>query len=233
MPKLAYKKYELILTDIVLFNLALLLSFFIRFDVSWSMYSKYMHYSYFIIITIISITVLHYSGLYNKMWQYASIGEVVSVLKSSFYINLGLVLFIFLSQRAFPRSVIFINFLLNIFVLGASRFGFRFFTDFLNSQDIDGERTKVLIIGAGDAGEIIIREMQKHPELKKEVIGLIDDNPHKHNLEIHGVKVMGTRKNIPEIVESYAVDEIIIAIPSAHGKDIKQIYEYCNETDAK
>ena len=120
-----------------------------------------------------------------------------------------------------------------IFFLGGSRFALRILRDYIISQNSHGAKNRVLIIGAGDAAEIIIREMQKHPELEKEIVGLIDDDPAKKNLEIHGKEVLGDRNKIPEIIEDYSVDQVIIAIPSAEGNTIREFYELSNKKDVK
>ncbi|MEJ6952483.1 polysaccharide biosynthesis protein [Natronospora cellulosivora (SeqCode)] len=225
-----YKKKRLIIVDVILLNLALVLSFFIRFDGEWY---NHFDYRFFIVISVSSFIVLFFSNLYKKIWKYASIGELKSIVKVSVLINLLLILYVFFAMRSFNRSILLVNFLLDVFLLGGSRFGLRLLKDHLSHQKILGARTRVLVIGAGDAGEIIIREMNKHPELKKDIIGLIDDDPQKINLEIHGVKVLGNRDNIPEVIKSYGVDEIVIAIPSASGDEIKEIYEFCNQDNVK
>ncbi|NLM97567.1 MAG: hypothetical protein GX175_08170 [Halanaerobiaceae bacterium] len=168
------KKTKLILVDVFLLNLSLAVSFFMRFDTAWL---SYFDYSHFIILSLVGFAVLYYSNLYNKLWRYASVEELFSIIKASIAINLLLVFYIFIARTSFPRSVILSNFMVDIFVLGISRFVLRIFTDYITRTVVHGSGTRVLIIGAGDAGEIIIREMNKHPEMKKHVIGLIDDDP--------------------------------------------------------
>lgn len=113
------------------------------------------------------------------------------------------------------------------------RFALRLLKDFLNRNQNNKSKNRVLIIGAGDAAEMIIREMQKHPEIGKRIIGLVDDDPAKQALEIHGYKVLGKTKKIPQLIEEYDVDEVIIAIPSAEGKTIKRFYELSNKKNVK
>jgi len=92
---------------------------------------------------------------------------------------------------------------------------------------------RLLIIGAGDAGEVIFREIRKHPELGYKVIGFIDDDLKKVGRKIHNLKVLGTRKDIGKIVSREDINEIIIAIPSASGKIVREIISYCERTKAK
>jgi len=167
------------------------------------------------------------------MWQYASMAELYSILKITAIINTAFIIYLYFSTISFPRSIVIINGMTEIFFLGGSRFALRILRDYIISQNSHGAKNRVLIIGAGDAAEIIIREMQKHPELEKEIVGLIDDDPAKKNLEIHGKEVLGDRNKIPEIIEDYAVDQVIIAIPSAEGNTIREFYELSNKKDVK
>jgi FlaA1/EpsC-like NDP-sugar epimerase len=220
-----YKKERLIFLDLILLNSALVFSFILRFNGDWLIY---FNYSYMFIISVIGLGVLYYSNLYNKLWKYASISELKSVLKVSIAINLLVVIYLFFFQVDFPRSILIINGILEVFFLGGLRFLLRLLRDLSCCSIVRGDRINVLIIGAGDAAEITIREMQKHPEIKKEIIGLIDDDLTKKNLEIHGKKVLGNRLLIPQIIKRYDIKEVIIAIPSAKGKDIKKLYELSN-----
>ncbi len=230
LEKIYRRKSALIVIDIILLNLALFISFLLRFN--GDVFS-YLDFTYFLILTLIGFIVLYFSDLYNRIWQYASIGELLLIFKVSMLINLLLVFYIFIFRSSFPRSVLLINLMTDIFLLGALRFGLRLLKDYSVNNNLLVPRTRVLIIGAGDAGEIIIREMNKHPELGKKIIGLIDDDPGKTNLEMHGLKVLGNRYDIPKVIEKYAVDEVIIAMPSAPGKDIKEIYNLSVQSNVK
>lgn len=225
-----YKKPRLIVVDVILLNLALLIAFFMRFDAGWAIY---LHYTYFIVITVIGFIVLYFSNLYNKMWQYASIGELFSIVKVSVIINLIIVLYVFFTRTSLPRSILMINFIVDIFLFGISRFGLRLLREHLIGTEQRHISARVLIVGAGDAAEILIREMNKHNELGRYIVGLIDDDPAKKKLEIHGKQVLGNRYDIPEIIDKYNIDEVVIAIPSARGKEIKGIYELANQDDVK
>ncbi|ADQ14063.1 polysaccharide biosynthesis protein [Halanaerobium hydrogeniformans] len=225
-----YKKPRLIIIDLLLINFALIFSFMLRFDENWL---QYFRFSYFIAITIISFVILYFSSLYNKMWQYASMSELYSIFKAALAINFVFVIYLYFFRVAFPRSIIAINLMSNIFLLGGFRFSLRLLKDFLNRNQNKKSKSRVLIIGAGDAAEIIIREMHKHPELGKKIVGLVDDDPDKQSLEIHGYEVLGKTKKIPQLIEEYDVDEVIIAIPSAEGKTIKRLYKLSNKKDVK
>lgn len=225
-----YKKPRLIVIDLLLINLAVLFSFILRFDEAWL---QYFELNYLAAITVISFFVLYFSSLYNKMWQYASMSELYSIFKATIIINILFVIYLYFFRVAFPRSIVAINLMTDIFLLGGMRFGLRLLKDFLNRNQTNKSQSRVLIIGAGDAAEMIIREMQKHPEIGKRIIGLVDDDPAKQKLEIHGHQVLGKTKKIPQLIEEYDVDEVIIAIPSAEGRTIKRFYELSNKKDVK
>ncbi|MGB4177125.1 MAG: nucleoside-diphosphate sugar epimerase/dehydratase, partial [Halanaerobiales bacterium] len=230
LERIYRRKPALIIIDIILLNLALFISFILRFNGD---VFNYLDFTYFMLISSIGLIILLFSNLYNRIWQYASIGELLTIFKVSALINLLLVFYIYISRSSFPRSVLLINLMTDIFLLGALRFGLRLLKDYSINNNLLVPRTRVLIIGAGDAGEIIIREMNKHPELGKKIIGLIDDDLGKANLEMHGLKVLGNRYDIPKVIEKYAVDEVIIAMPSARGKDIKEIYNLSIQNDVR
>ena len=225
-----YKKTRLIIIDLFLINFALFASFYLRFDGNWQ---QYFDIEYLFVITIISAIILYFSNLYNKLWKYASISELRSLIRASIIINSIFVVYIFLFQVRMPRSILIINGILDVFLLGGLRFSLRLLKDYLKINKNNGAKKNVLIVGAGDAAEMVVREMHKHPELNKEVIALVDDDPKKHGLEIHGVEVKGDRHDIPDLINRYNVKEIIIAIPSAKGSEIKEIFELSKEDEVE
>jgi FlaA1/EpsC-like NDP-sugar epimerase len=133
---------------------------------------------------------------------------------------------------AFPRSIPFIDGLLTLLVVGGPRFAVR-----LMGQRRERERrhqqskldNRVLIMGAGSAGAMMIKEMRANPQLGLEPVGFIDDDRNKHGVRIHGVPVLGDRGQIPDLVAMYGVDEVIIAMPTAPGREIRNILSICNQ----
>jgi FlaA1/EpsC-like NDP-sugar epimerase len=223
-----YSRKRLIFLDLLLINLAMLLSFMMRFDAEWTNFIQ-IHYFYY--LTLISLFYLIFSNLYNSMWKYASIAELYSIIKVTALINTTYIILLYFLTISFPRSIILINSMASLILLGGSRFALRTLREYLirkNGTDSDA-RVRALIIGAGDAGEIIVRELNKHPEMGISVVGLIDDDPAKQHLEIHGHKVLGTREDIPKYIKKFNVHEVIIAIPSADGNTIKELYELSNQ----
>jgi FlaA1/EpsC-like NDP-sugar epimerase len=220
-----YQKYLLIASDLLLLNAAFILSFLLRFDLAWT---DYIEVYYLGIISVIGITVLFVLNIYNKMWRYTSVHELKIIIQASFLINLIFAGVVFFGDLSFSRAIIIINFFLVVSFLGGIRFAVRILNrsqvDFFKSND---SQEKILIVGAGDAAETIIREIDKYP-IGKEIIGLVDDAPHKQGLAIHNKKVLGTRHDIPAIIDNYNLDGVIIAIPSVRGQAIKEIYNLSN-----
>jgi len=167
------------------------------------------------------------------MWRFASMDDLLSIIKaisaSSIFVTLSLYL---INQfMGYPRSVFFIDWLLLIVMIGGFRFSIRLSKEikYLNAR----EGKRVLIVGAGEAGESILREMIRNKELNYNPIGLIDDDPAKIGSKIHGTKVLGNKKEIPTLVTQHGIEEIIISIPSATGFQIKSIIDQCSKTKAK
>lgn len=126
-----------------------------------------------------------------------------------------------------PRSVILIDWFFNLLFIGAIRFIPRVRRNLWVSSSVPSKR--ILIVGAGDTGELVLREIKKHPEFNYKAIGFIDDNPDKKGRRIHNLKVLGTKEDIPKIVTEKNINEIIIAISTAEGTVIRGIINYCQK----
>ncbi len=225
-----YTRHRMLLLDLMLLNLCLALSYFLRFEGAWL---DNVRPHYFPILTVLGLFVFYFSSLYNRLWRYASIGELLAIIKNSAAINFLFLGYIFFFQQDLPRSIPLLNGILMVFTLGGVRFSFRLLSNYLEKLGHRHPDTDVLIIGAGDAGEMIVRELQRHPELGKHVAGLIDDDQDKQNLHLHGVEVLGTRRDIPAVIQEKNIDEVIIAIPSAPGNEIKEIYNMVQKQDVQ
>ena len=179
------------------------------------------------------------NGLYRGVWRFSSTYDLIRVIKAS---SVGVIIslvacFLFNRLNNFPRSMFPIQFLLLVVGLGGGRFIYRFLKDQTSLRRIIGGADegikRVLIIGAGRAGEKLLRDIHATPDLKLNVVGLIDDDKFKKNALIHNIKVFGNVSLVPELCERLSVDKIFIAIPSATGEEVKQIVEYCKKTNAE
>lgn len=181
---------------------------------------------------VITIGVLAAFKLYNRVWTYAGIDEMISVFKASFVIEALYVVYRLLMQVDMPRSFYIFNWVFLFILLAGSRVSVRLFRQFRKKYEKTGNIRRVMIIGAGSAASLLIKELQYGPGDSK-VVCIIDDNPAKKGKYIHSIPIVGNRSDIPYMVKKYNIDEIIIAIPSASPMTIREILNICQETDAR
>jgi FlaA1/EpsC-like NDP-sugar epimerase len=184
---------------------------------------------------IIKPIVYYFFGLYRRMWVYASIPEIklifFAVTTASVILTIPMLFFLYGRVFfAFPRSVLVIDWILSILMVGGQRFSFRVFSEGLRRSN-PAKRAevvkRVLVIGAGDAGAMVVKELQRNPQLAMRPIGFLDDNLEKKGKSIHGIQVLGEVKDLPKVLSFHRVDEVIIAIPSAPGKIIREVTNLC------
>ncbi|MDK2946233.1 MAG: hypothetical protein PWQ85_1009 [Geotoga sp.] len=236
-----YKSYKyiiriiaLLLMDIFFVSLSFYASLMLRFDNNvpseyLNVYSKSLP---IIIITMIGFYTIF--SLYKSLWRYASIDEMISIVEANIFGILSTFIILSLLSFDLPWAVYIISLLLNIALVGGSRFFYRVLRRIkYRNQKKDKNSDNVLIIGGGAAGSTVIKEILETPSLKKHIVGIIDDDKYKIGKSIHGVKVLGSRKDIISIANIYDIDEIIIALPSAPKREISKIVEICKETKAK
>ncbi len=235
------KQFLLALADIVIITMVFYLSFLLRFEfqIPAKYFTPFIFFKMLVIALFLRLLVFFYMGFYHRLWHYASIGELKAVINgvsiSSLFIA---VIYYFDKTMIFSRSVILIDWALSILFIGGLRFFWRLLSEsrlraFWNrgkgvaNKEAQEKKTKVLIVGAGDAGDLVIRELLKHRELHYEIVGIIDDDPRKKNMVLHGCKVLGGRQKIKDIIPKYGVEEVIIAIPAASGNVIRAINSLC------
>lgn len=179
------------------------------------------------------------NGLYQGVWRFSSTHDLMRVIRASAIgIIFTLVACFYLNRlEAVPRSFFPIQFLLLVVGLGGGRFIYRLLKDkkiaFKFQSDAEKSSKKVLIVGAGRAGEKLLRDINSTPDLNLRVVGFVDDDKYKRNALIHNVRIFGNTLLIAQIVNDYNVDLVFIAIPSASGEDIKRIIKKCEQTKAE
>lgn len=215
-----------ILLDIVLLSSAFIFSFMIRFEGEWPKYFKTRYVVQFLIIYIVLNFFLRIN---KKSWRYTNsldIFNIICVIILSNMIHaLGVVVF---SLRKFPISMfaLFIVFEISFLLIG--RFTFRLRRTLEGIKKKRGcmkDKKRTLMIGAGEAGEALLRESIKNANFKLDIVGLIDDDPRKKDMFLHTKRVLGTRFDLPRLIEEYGISEIIIAIPSMKGSEMKELYK--------
>lgn len=227
----------LVLTDIILINISLILAYLLRFDgdfinIPTEFTKNIIHLA--IIATSVKIICSMFFKLYSSLWKYAGVYELVNIVMASLIGNSIMLSYVFVTKTAVPRSIFLITFLLDTFLIGGIRFAYRVFRRIVRGEIIQIKDSKrVLIIGGGDAGAIIVKELKLHPNLKSIPVAIIDDDVTKIGKKLNNVPIVGGSSEIPDVVEKYKIDEIIIAIPSAGNKAINDIYNECSKTDCK
>ncbi|MEW6621789.1 MAG: nucleoside-diphosphate sugar epimerase/dehydratase [Bacillota bacterium] len=229
----------LLIIDIIIINIALFGALVIRFEGIASIPPHYLDSFFKLtpIFTMVRLGCFYAFGLYKRMWQYASIGELVSIIyavSAGTIINVSLAYFIIEAGRLpLPRSVFVLSWMLNILLIGGSRLAWRLFRDEYFRFGSDNGGRSVLIVGAGETGVLLVKELRRHYKGSLNIVGFVDDDPLKQDLKVLGVPILGDRHMIYKLVEKHEIKEIIIAIPSASGKVIREIVDVCHETDAE
>ena len=223
--------------DIISVILAAFISIYLRFD-SDKIPANYlsMLISYLPLAVIIYLLSFYVFKLYGRIWRYASATELIAVVManlvgSAVWYSISLYI-----GAVLPRSLYVFTFLLLIFFIGGIRMALRFYSYVMNKpkyKQMQRKKNKVLIIGAGDAGAMLLREIERYHIANRKVVGFIDDDKNKTGKILLGVKILGTRDEIIKIAAEKSIDEIIIAMPSVKGKEIKAIINICKETNCK
>lgn len=178
---------------------------------------------------VVTIGSMAFFKLYNRVWTYASLNELFSIIKASVLIEAVFVCYHMFWQVSMPRSYYLINFGIMTILFCVVRFGKVFIKSFRNSQNRAKITNRIMVIGAGSAATILIKELRSSGE-GSEVVCAIDDNKNKKNKYILGVPIVGGREDIEKNIKKYDITEIIIAIPSADIQTTREIIRICQET---
>lgn len=233
--QLLVRRFFLFLTDTFLLNACVYLSLIMRFDVGIvSIEPQYIsnYVENMLPYTIISLLIFWVFRLYHSLWQYASIAEVYRIAEACITVEIVHYVCNRIAGNMLPRSCYFNAAIYLIIAICASRFMYRMIRTVLNKYRNIKTSNNVMIIGAGEATNVIMREIQSSSYLANSNIAcIIDDDRRKVGKYIRGVKVIGTRDKIKEAAKLYDIDEIIFAIPSASNEVKRDILNICKETD--
>lgn len=233
--QLLVRRFFLFLTDTFLLNACVYLSLIMRFDVGIvSIEPQYIsnYVENMLPYTIMSLLIFWLFRLYHSLWQYASIAEVYRIAEACIIVEVVHLLSNKIAGNMLPRSCYFNAAIYLIIAICASRFMYRMIRTVLNKYRNIKTSNNVMIIGAGEATNVIMREIQNSSYLANSNIAcIIDDDRRKVGKYIRGVKVIGTRDKIKEAAKLYDIDEIIFAIPSASNEVKRDILNICKETD--
>lgn len=191
-----------------------------------------------IIISSISLLFFHHLyamlyKLYHKVWSYASVGELISIVKAITLSILSTAIIQFVTNDfTIYRRAFVITWMLHIIFIGGSRFFWRVFRDRFITAISNQKRT--LIVGAGAAGAMIARQLKNEPQnTDLNPIAFVDDDSSKHKMQLYGIPVEGHSNDIPQLVEKMKIDHIVIAIPSLRNGELAKVVSLCNQTNAR
>lgn len=220
--------------DIALIIVSVLGSFALRLDVSQLPFYFPATLMMCAVALIVKIPTYYFFGLYRRLWIYASTNElrlITIAVTSASILTSGLMLLLIsfdLIKPGMPRSALGIDWLISLILIGGSRFVLRILAE-QNANQANGKTRNVLILGAGDAGALVVRELQKSSQLNLIPIGFLDDDPTKQNHQIYGVSVIGKIEQLEKILDTKKIDEVIIAIPAAPGRIIRLVNDACRK----
>lgn len=190
--------------------------------------------SYMIINIVTTLIFFIILNLYNNVWSFIGVHEELMIVAactlSTAFQGLGMEVF----MLEVPRSYYVFYLFLMVTTTTITRFSYRILATVKHGLKRNrGKIVNTLVIGAGEAGSVIVQEIKSSKYLNRNVVGIIDDNPSKKGKYLHGIKILGNRNDVKRLAEKYDVQEIILAIPSASAKDTRDILKICNETECK
>jgi FlaA1/EpsC-like NDP-sugar epimerase len=231
------RKLGLVIVDVFIINISFLIAFILKYDGE----VVYIITTYLktiiwvsIIATIIKLMCFIIFKLYNSLWSYAGIYEAMRLITALIISNAIVVSLVTILSISIPLSIFIITFFIETLFMGGTRFLYRVLRRIKQRAFSYTEpENRLMIIGGGEAGSIIVKELEQSPFSDSKAIAIIDDDENKKNMKLHGVPVVGNRYDIVRVAKEMNIDEIIIAIPSAPKKEINAIYSECSKTDCK
>ncbi|AFA48863.1 polysaccharide biosynthesis protein [Acetobacterium woodii] len=235
MKKKTSRQLFLVVTDILLVNIAFLLALLLHYEGHIPIAIRTIYLNSFIILTIGKILIYRYFELYSSLWSYASVDEFMKILIAGFVTNVFSTVYLILMGAQLFFGVYITAMILEVGFIGGVRFSYRLLRNLKNKNLFNKQEheKKILIIGSGSTATLIATEIRNHASNYGQVIGFIDDDENKLNKSISGVKVLGNYHDIYGIVYKYHINEIIIAVPTAGPYTVRMVIAECKRTDAK
>jgi FlaA1/EpsC-like NDP-sugar epimerase len=232
---LGVRNRHLFMIDFVLLSLTPLVALMLRVESTTAFESLAAPLSLYTAVSLLlKLSVFRTMNFYDRYWRYASVDEIIVLALGTFTSWCLTILGFFtvlkpleIIPAAFPNSIPLVDGMLTMVVVGGLRLGIRLTYVLGERSGGSANDKKVLIVGAGITGSMIVKELRSNPQLAMKPEGFVDDDPAKQNMFIHDVRVMGPIARIPEIVKERQIDEVIIAMPTVSGKTIRDIVEIC------
>jgi FlaA1/EpsC-like NDP-sugar epimerase len=239
--KMIPKKLVLIFIDVCMIFFAYSAALFLRFDFKYSnIDEKYIdgHIHLILIWVILTIIVFHICKLYHSVWRLASVSDLRAIGSAYLVLIPVYLLSSYFMQIRMPISYYLIGYILSFCATVGIRFSYRLYYSMINHLKNafgkkDGEHDRIMVIGAGAAGQMIVKELLNSEELHTKICCFIDDNKYKKGRVMEGIPIVGGRYDIPAMVKKYKINSIIYAIADAPAQDRKEILHICNETGCR
>ena len=219
--------------DAGLIALAWYLAFWLRFDAGIPVWYERLFEQTIYLVVAIKLGVFILFGLYSHWWRYVSLRDMWAILRGvvAAAIVAGLAVYLINPVQGFrvPRSIIALDLLILLALVAGARLLARTILERPGPRALVARGKEALVVGAGDAGQLIVKEMLRNQSLGYTPIGIVDDDGRKRRVRLHGIKVIGTTSELPELIEDVRPDEVIIAIPSAAGETRQRIVTACRD----
>jgi len=222
-----------LLADLPLIAIAAFAAFAVRFD--WRFYEQRPEFPAFLLgALIVKPAAFQLTGMYRRYWKYASVEELLLITLGVSVSSIAMAALVILVAsvhgipQGFSRVVLFTDWLFTIACAGGLRFGIRMLSESRGRRLEGADPRRVLIVGAGDAGAMVAREMRRNRHLNMEPVGFLDDDAAKVRKQIAGVRVLGTTTALAAVVANHHVDNVVIAMPKVGGLTVRRIVERCN-----
>lgn len=226
----------ILLGDILLIALAAFGAFALRFD--WRFYLVRHEFTpYLALALVVKLPTFFLFGMYRRLWRYASVKDLVAIATAVLMASIVMAIVVAFALWLRPelevsRAIVFIDALLTLFAIGGVRLSARLVAEARgkgDDLDVQKNQRRVLIVGAGDAGVMVVRELQRNRQLGLVPVGFVDDDPVKLGMHIHGIVVLGNLSAIGQVAQARNVDEVLIAMPTSSGAVLRTIAERCRE----
>ncbi len=225
---LRYRLLAIFLSQTILLTLTYFFSFFLRLDLSLNEPYLSVFLQTLPVVLIVKLAVFSYFRLFRGWWRYVGLSDLLDIIKAAAVSTPIIYAVVHLTHgfTYYPRSVFIIDPILTVFVIGGTRFAVRINTEHTRRYIA---HSATIIVGAGQAGSTIARELKTNQRLDYAPIGFVDDDPTKKGVRIQGIKVLGSTGELPGIITENEVAHVLIAIPSATGRQIQRIMDICRK----
>ena len=224
-------KFKLILIDAIILGIVPILALLLRFEGTIPVKEFVTFRSCLPWMVLLNLVIFYFYGMYHRIWHYARMRDLVAIIGAVTLSQAAVFIIMVMLSLEIPRSVLILNWLLSIGAIGASRLMFKINLDLVTESK--GEKENLLIVGAGDAGAMLVRELEQNDNATTRIIGFVDDDEKKQKGRLAGFPILGTINELSDVVKKNKIDEIVIAIPSADGDTIRHIDLQCRNTGVK